>query len=80
MDLKGQKLAERMYQIIIGVFAAVGWIIGFVIQDFFFTMVMFVVGCLLATILTVPEWGYLNRNPHKWLPKIQDPVITEIKK
>jgi hypothetical protein len=49
---------------------AVGWIVGFINQDFLLTFYYWLFGLCVSVILCVPDWGIYNRNPVKWLDKI----------
>ncbi|KAG0714451.1 Signal peptidase complex subunit 1 [Chionoecetes opilio] len=53
-DFEGQKLAERLFQIIVVAFGAVGWLYGYHIQDFFMTVLTLGAGFLLACLKANP--------------------------
>ncbi|XP_071516019.1 signal peptidase complex subunit 1 [Panulirus ornatus] len=75
MDFEGQKLAERLFQIIVVTFGAVGWLYGYYVQDFFMTVLTLSAGFVLACLVTLPPWPIYRRYPLKWAPS-QDPTAS----
>lgn len=51
MDYEGQKLAELLFYWIILSFGAVGWVIGYVQQDFLVVFYAWLVGVVLSVIV-----------------------------
>ncbi|XP_003789428.1 signal peptidase complex subunit 1 [Otolemur garnettii] len=78
MDYKGQKLAEQMFQGIILFSAIVGFIYGYVAEQFGWTVYIVMAGFAFSCLLTLPPWPIYRRHPLKWLP-VQD-SSTEDKK
>lgn len=72
MDFKGQKLSELISVIVISLFAAAGFLLGYWRQDFALAMKVFAGGVLVAGALAVPDWPYFNRHPLQWLPAKQE--------
>lgn len=70
MDYKGQQLSELIFQIIIVLFGSVGWIYGYMEQDFMIVFQCWVVGVLISVLLCVPDWPFYNRHPVKWLESV----------
>ncbi|XP_031465275.1 signal peptidase complex subunit 1 [Phasianus colchicus] len=68
MDYKGQKLAEQIFQGIILVSAVIGFIFGYVTEQFGWTVYIVMAGFALSCLLTLPPWPMYRRNPLKWLP------------
>ncbi|XP_019360763.1 PREDICTED: signal peptidase complex subunit 1 [Gavialis gangeticus] len=68
MDYKGQKLAEQIFQGIILVSAVIGFIYGYITEQFGWTVYIVMVGFALSCLLTLPPWPMYRRNPLKWLP------------
>eukprot|EP00823_Brevimastigomonas_motovehiculus_P002126 TRINITY_DN1350_c3_g1_i1.p1 TRINITY_DN1350_c3_g1~~TRINITY_DN1350_c3_g1_i1.p1 ORF type:complete len:122 (-),score=25.56 TRINITY_DN1350_c3_g1_i1:305-649(-) len=66
MDYKGQALAERLYQYIIAIFTIVGFIAGFIVQRFIVTAIFSFAGLVVAGVICLPEWPFLNRDPLPW--------------
>ncbi|KAI5174462.1 Signal Peptidase Complex Subunit 1 [Manis pentadactyla] len=71
MDYKGQKLAEQMFQGIILFSAIVGFIYGYVTEQFGWTVYIVMAGFAFSCLLTLPPWPIYRRHPLKWLP-VQD--------
>ncbi|CAB9501031.1 Microsomal signal peptidase 12 kDa subunit (SPC12) [Seminavis robusta] len=70
MDYKGQQLAELLFYWIIIAFGAVGWVIGYMHQDFFIVFKFWLVGVSISVVLCVPDWPFYNRNPIEWLDSV----------
>jgi len=68
MDFEGQKLAERLFQVIVVAFGIVGWLYGYYVQDFFMTVLTLGAGFVLACLITLPAWPIYRRSPLKWQP------------
>ncbi|XP_012279183.1 signal peptidase complex subunit 1 [Orussus abietinus] len=79
MDYDGQARAERLYRIIISVFGVVGFIWGYIIEEFSQTIYILAAGSVLAAILTLPPWPMYRRKPLEW-QKPQSEVPLKIKK
>jgi len=62
----GQRLAERIYTLILLLFTTVGFVFGFVKEDFGVTTTFWKIGTGLVLLLTVPSWPWFNRNPLPW--------------
>jgi signal peptidase complex subunit 1 len=52
MDYEGQKLAEILFYWIILSFGAVGWVIGYIQQDFVVVFYAWLVGVTLSVIVS----------------------------
>ncbi|XP_071945647.1 signal peptidase complex subunit 1-like [Antedon mediterranea] len=72
MDYKGQQLAEQVFQAIIILFAVVGFIWGYLVQQFVQTVYMLGAGFILSCILTLPPWPMFRRNPLPWQKKKEE--------
>lgn len=72
MDYEGQRLAELLFQWIICSFGAVGWVIGYMHQNFYHTFYVWLVGVIISVIICVPDWPFFNRHPVKWLESVPD--------
>nr|XP_020652369.1 signal peptidase complex subunit 1 [Pogona vitticeps] len=68
MDYKGQKLAEQIFQGIILFSAVIGFIYGYITEQFGWTVYIVMAGFALSCLLTLPPWPIYRRNPLKWLP------------
>jgi len=59
MDYEGQKLAEQLFYWIILSFGAVGWVIGYIQQDFAVVFYAWLVGVVLSVIVSLnTEFSY----------------------
>lgn len=52
MDYEGQRLSELLFQWIICSFGAVGWVIGYINQDFYQTFYAWLVGVVISVIVS----------------------------
>ncbi|KAM6468254.1 signal peptidase complex subunit 1 [Liasis olivaceus] len=68
MDYKGQKLAEQIFQGIILFSAVIGFIYGYITEQFGWTVYIVMAGFTISCLLTLPPWPIYRRNPLKWLP------------
>lgn len=66
MDFEGQKKAERLYQVIIALFGAVGFMYGFMVEQFSQTVLFLFVGAFISCVLVLPPWPCFRRNPLPW--------------
>lgn len=63
MDFKGQQLAEWLFKMIMWIFAAIGFVVGWWAESFYVTFFIALLGALVAGAVVVPEWDFLNQNP-----------------
>jgi hypothetical protein len=54
MDYEGQKLSELLFYWIICSFGAVGWVIGYIHQDFIIVFYAWLVGVVLSVVSSFP--------------------------
>ncbi|XP_041377840.1 signal peptidase complex subunit 1-like [Gigantopelta aegis] len=66
MDFEGQKRAEKTFQIIIVLFGFVGFIWGYICQQFSQTMYILIAGFALSCLLTLPPWPMYRKKPLQW--------------
>eukprot|EP01137_Pigoraptor_chileana_P025610 Opistho-2@95321 len=66
-DFKGQKLAEEIYQYTIAAFAIIGFVIGFVTEQFTHSVYIFAFGIVLSAVLVLPPWPFYRRHSIRWL-------------
>jgi len=67
MDYDGQARAEKLSRIIILLFGAVGFMWGYIIQQFSETVRILGAGFVLAAILTIPPWPIYKRKALQWI-------------
>ncbi|CAF0812490.1 unnamed protein product [Brachionus calyciflorus] len=66
IDFVGQRRAERLFQVIVSVFAVIGFVYGFIVQKFSFTLIILAVGVGLSALAVLPPWPFWKRNQLKW--------------
>ena len=71
MDFKGQKLSDRLSQFIVCLFAVLGFLVGYVLQDLSVMMKIFGGGVSFAFVATVLDWPMFNTEPVVWLKPAQ---------
>ncbi|XP_062400455.1 signal peptidase complex subunit 1 [Sardina pilchardus] len=72
MDYKGQKLAEQIFQGIILVSAVIGFLYGFAIEQFGWTVYIVLGGFAVSCLLTLPPWPMYRQNPLSWQPALPE--------
>ncbi|KAF8786559.1 signal peptidase complex subunit 1-like [Argiope bruennichi] len=80
MDFDGQRKAERIFQTIILIFAGVGLVVGYIFQQFSFTVYILGIGFLLSCILTLPPWPMYRQKPLHWQKPREDTDVAKAKK
>jgi len=75
MDYDGQARAEKLSRIIILLFGVVGFVWGYIIQQFSETVRILGAGFVLAAILTIPPWPIYRKKPLQW--QAVRPAATE---
>ena len=55
MDYQGQKLSELLFYWIILFFGGVGWVVGYIYQDFSYVFYPWLAGVILAVIVSTTE-------------------------
>jgi len=67
MDFKGQELAEKIFYYLIFIFGVIGFVVGFILQDFGITTQSVGAGAILSGLIMIPDWPFFNKNPITWL-------------
>ena len=74
-DFVGQKWSERAYHVLIIVPSFIGFVHGYIVQDFYITFLYWLAATVTAMVICVPGWPWLwQRNKVAWLnevPKIK---------
>ncbi|KAL9932291.1 hypothetical protein V8E36_008770 [Tilletia maclaganii] len=73
IDFQGQRLADRIGQETIALFAAMGFLAGYSTESLQLTMLIYGAGVVLALIASVPPWPIYNKHPTTWLPNRPKP-------
>ncbi|NP_001155397.1 signal peptidase complex subunit 1 [Acyrthosiphon pisum] len=66
MDFVGQKHAEYLFRTIITMCGFIGFILGYVKEQFSITIGLTLIGFFISALLTIPPWPIYARNPLKW--------------
>ncbi|KAL5013684.1 hypothetical protein ScPMuIL_007954 [Solemya velum] len=66
MDFEGQKKAEKTFQIIILLFGIVGFVWGYICQQFSQTMYILLAGFFVSCLLTLPPWSMYRKKSLPW--------------
>jgi hypothetical protein len=59
MDYEGQKLCENLFFYIIILFGSVGWVYGYIHQDFVYVFYAWSVGMVISVIVSGEDMGFL---------------------
>merc|ERR1712086_1219940 len=78
MDFKGQQLAENIYYWLNIVFGIIGWIIGYIHEDFGFVFMAVGVAQAICLVVMIPDWPFFNKNPIQWQPCTQQPAAQPV--
>lgn len=70
MDFQGQKAAEQWISRVLIAFAALSFIVGYLLSNFQVMVVINLVGLAVTLGLVVPDWPLFNRHPLQWLPPL----------
>jgi len=65
-DYEGQKLAERLFHVVILFFAAVGFVWGYYIQQFGATIIIVAAGFIVSCVLVLPPWPMYRKHALEW--------------
>ncbi|XP_050520297.1 signal peptidase complex subunit 1 [Daktulosphaira vitifoliae] len=66
MDFVGQKHAEYLFRTIITLCGVVGFVLGYIKEQFSITIGLTLLGFLVSAILTIPPWPFYALHPLKW--------------
>ncbi|XP_077533569.1 signal peptidase complex subunit Spase12 [Haemaphysalis longicornis] len=71
MDFEGQKVAEKIFQVVIVIFAVIGLAWGYIVQQFSYTVITLGIGFVISCLLTLPPWPVYRKNALPW-QKVRD--------
>mmetsp|Transcript_25637 Transcript_25637/g.68512 ORF Transcript_25637/g.68512 Transcript_25637/m.68512 type:complete len:110 (+) Transcript_25637:71-400(+) len=80
MDFKGQLYCERTFQILVVIFGLIGFVVGYIKQEFRITFLFLATGGGVSAVICLPDWPWWNRHPLEWLPEPEEEEETEKKK
>ena len=66
MDYAGQRLAERVAQVVMTAFTCAGFAYGYYAGSYRAMLTVFASGCVAATVASAPAWGVYRRHPVRW--------------
>ncbi|KAI3962457.1 hypothetical protein MKW92_053286 [Papaver armeniacum] len=71
MDWQGQKLCEQLMMVMLLGFSILGFIAGYSTGSYQMMLLVYAAGVVITTLISVPNWGFYNRHPLKWLDPIE---------
>jgi signal peptidase complex subunit 1 len=75
MDFVGQKHAEQLLMLLTLLFAAVGFLAGYIMSDFRLMALINGIGVVVTLVVVVPNWPWFNRNKLAWLPPLEEKAV-----
>eukprot|EP00746_Dinoflagellata_sp_MGD_P011377 gnl/MRDRNA2_/MRDRNA2_123828_c0_seq1.p1 gnl/MRDRNA2_/MRDRNA2_123828_c0~~gnl/MRDRNA2_/MRDRNA2_123828_c0_seq1.p1 ORF type:complete len:133 (-),score=23.40 gnl/MRDRNA2_/MRDRNA2_123828_c0_seq1:27-425(-) len=72
MDFEGQKICYDIQFYLIWVAGAIGFVIGYIVESFFITVVFIMVSTVAAGVITVPTWPMWKANQVEWLKPLPE--------
>ncbi|EUB63645.1 Signal peptidase complex subunit 1 [Echinococcus granulosus] len=66
MDFEGQKLAERIMNIILPFCCVVGFILGYIMEQLSISVGMVLAGLMVCMAMVLPPWPMYRKHPLKW--------------
>ncbi|XP_038668492.1 signal peptidase complex subunit 1 [Scyliorhinus canicula] len=72
MDYKGQQLAEQTFQRVIIASAIIGFIYGYMVEQFGWTVYIVLAGFVISCLLTLPPWPMYRNHPLNWQSEVQN--------
>uniref|UniRef100_A0A7S0HRJ4 Signal peptidase complex subunit 1 n=1 Tax=Phaeocystis antarctica TaxID=33657 RepID=A0A7S0HRJ4_9EUKA len=80
MDFKGQKYNERLFQTLVILFGIIGFVVGYINQQFRLTFLWLSAGGGISAVLCLPDWPWWNCSPLEWLPAPDEEEEEELRK
>uniref|UniRef100_A0A915KI23 Signal peptidase complex subunit 1 n=1 Tax=Romanomermis culicivorax TaxID=13658 RepID=A0A915KI23_ROMCU len=65
-DFEGQRKAEKFFQIVIVIAGVIGFLIGYVAQQFSYTVFTVIGAFALCCLVVLPPWPCFHKNPLQW--------------
>ena len=70
MDFQGQKTAELWLSRLLVAFAAVGFLVGYLLSNFAVMVYINLAGLAVTLLLVLPNWPFFNQHKLQWLPPL----------
>jgi len=68
IDFEGQQITDRIARISLVVITIVSFLLGFVLQSLYVTIIVFTCSTMALIMVVVPPWPIYNSHPVTWLP------------
>ncbi|CAL6383676.1 unnamed protein product [Bathycoccus prasinos] len=66
VDFEGQKFVETFTVSVVSSTASVGFVLGYLLQDYDLMRNLIFAGIVVSVVVTLPSWPFLKRNPIEW--------------
>ena len=66
VDFEGQKFVETFTVSVVSSTSLVGFILGYLLQDYDLMRNVIFAGILVSVVVALPSWPFLKRNPIEW--------------
>ncbi|KAI8061651.1 hypothetical protein BC940DRAFT_310056 [Gongronella butleri] len=67
IDFQGQRLNEQILQAVLVLSSILAFVVGYVKESMFLTLVISGGGFVLAALLVLPPWPMYRKHPLKWV-------------
>ncbi|KAJ5364710.1 microsomal signal peptidase subunit SPC12 [Penicillium cataractarum] len=74
IDFHGQRLAELLSTVLLIIFGAISFLVGYIYKDIHLTLWTGLGGTLFTALVVVPPWPFYNQNPEKWFGSVTGKV------
>ena len=65
-------------QVLVVLFGLIGFVVGYLQQDFRITFVWLAAGSGIAAVICLPDWPWWNRHPIHWLPGEEEEEVRVV--
>ncbi|RMJ22257.1 Microsomal signal peptidase [Aspergillus sp. HF37] len=67
IDFHGQRVAEILSTVLLVLWGAIAFLVGFVYEDIHLTLWVGLAGTIVTALAVIPPWPAYNKNPEPWL-------------
>lgn len=67
IDFVGQEKAQFILRKLFNLLSVSSFLVGLIYQNLFYTVVVFAAGLVIAALVTIPPFGFYNKNNLKYL-------------